>query len=402
MGAAGRNGANQGDGQGNAAAGAAFANKNQSSASGADGAAAGAAHSNRNQPNASGADGAAAGAAYSNKNQPNASGAEGAAAGATAANRNQPNASGAQGAAAGAAAANRNQPNATGAQGAAAGAAYENRNQPNASGAEGAAAGAAYANRNQPQMSGAQGAAAGAAYANQNQPQMSGVEGAAAYAGVRDSYDHPDAYSQNWYGNHPAAWSAPNWSSGNAWNASSYDAVASHIGATSTPPVNYGYGDNVNYADGNVNVNGQSVGTAAAYSQQAADLAANGYNAPTADSDNWLPLGVFGLVRNEAQHPQLTLQLAVNNQGVLRGNYHDTVTDTTLPIHGKVQQETQRAAWTVGENDNFIMEAGVQNLTQGEAPTLIHKNGETVRWWLVRLPNPNQGGNLGTDPNAGN
>jgi hypothetical protein len=37
------------------------------------------------------------------------------------------------------------------------------------------------------------------------------------------------------------------------------------------------------------------------------------------------------------------------------------------------------------------MEAGLNNLAQGEAPALIHKNGTTRKWLLVRLSQASQG-----------
>lgn len=275
---------------------------------------------------------------------------------------------------------------ASGAEGAAAGAAAANRKNPAATGAEGVAAGAAAANRNQPAASGAQGAAIGAAAANRNQL-ANPVAASAGYAAVRNSFDHPGLYNQNWYAAHPAAWTAPNWTGNTAWTATSMAGVAAFCGYTNRP-VSYGYGSNVTYQNGNVMIDGQNVGTGEVYSQQAAELAMVGQNAQPSDADEWLPLGVFALVRNEDQHPQLTLQFAVNKQGILRGNYTETVTDHTLEIHGAVDKQTQRAAWTVDNNPNFYMEAGLVNLTNGEATTLIHKQGRTEKWLLVQLPQP--------------
>jgi len=372
---------------------AASKNNNAGQASGAQGAAAGSAAAKRNSPTASGAQGAAAGAGAANRNSPAASGAQGAAAGAAAANRNPPQATGAQGAAAGAAAANRNSPAATGAQGAAAGAAAANRNSPQYSGAQGAAAGAAAANRNQPQFSGAQGAAVGAAAANLNSPALSGAAGAVTgYGAVRNSFDQPNMYSGQWYGAHPGVWAPTGWAAGAAWAPTSWGTVAGLYGYGNNAPVNYDYGGSVNYQNGNVVVNGQSVGTAAEFSQQAADLASSGVQADTSATEQWLPLGVFAMVRNENQHPQLIVQMAINEQGILRGNYTDEVTEHTLPIHGAVDKTTQRAAWTVGDNKQTVMEAGLSNLTQNEAPALIHKNGKTDHWILVRLEQPKQDG----------
>ena len=309
-------------------------------------------------------------------------------------NSNQSEGSGGAGAAAGNAAANRKTPQASGAQGAAAGAAAANRKTPQVSGAQGAAAGAAAASRNSPQVSGAQGAAVGAAAANRNAPAVSGAGGAAAgYAVVRNSFNNPSMYGQRWYVDHPGVWASPGWAIGAAWVPSPWSAIAGHCGYGNITPTSYNYGVNVNAQNGNVFVDGQNVGTTEEFSQQAAKLAETGADAETSDSEQWLPLGVFAMVRNEQQHPQLVVQLAINQQGILRGNYTDEVTDHTLPIHGAVDKQNQRAAWTVGGNKQTVMEAGLSDLTDGEAPALIHKNGKTDHWLLVRLEQPKQDGN---------
>ena len=304
------------------------------------------------------------------------------------AGRNRQGNNGAE-AAAGAAAKNRNNPQVTGKQGAAAGAAAANRNNPQYSGAQGAAAGAAAANRNNPQYSGAQGAAAGAAAANRNNPQFSGADA------VRSSFNNPGLYNHDWYGAHPGVWAPRGWAAGAVWAPTTWGAVAGYAGMNATA-MPYNYGNNVAYSNGNVMVNGQSAGSAAEYSQQAADLAESGAAADVANDDQWLPLGVFAMVRNEQQHPQLILQLAINKQGILRGNYTDEVTEHTQPIQGAVDPKTQRAAWTVGDNKSSVMEAGLANLAEGEAPALVHKNGKTDHWLLVRLDQPE-----GTQAGAG-
>lgn len=271
---------------------------------------------------------------------------------------------------------------------AAEGAAAANRNQPNASGKEGAVAGAAAVNRNQPNVTGAQGAAAGAAVANRNQPAVSGAAGAAAgYAAVRNSFDRPDMYSATWHATHTDAWTATNWSAGSAWTPAAWGAIATHCNYANKP-VSFDYGNNVTCLNGNVLIDGQSAGTAEEFSQQASDLAAAGTAATVSADDKWLPVGVFAMVKNDQQHPQLILQIAVNPNGVVRGNYTDEVSDRSYPIHGGVDPKTQRIAWTVGGNTTNVMEAGLGNLTQGEAPALLHKNGKTERWILVRLAQP--------------
>ena len=67
------------------------------------------------------------------------------------------------------------------------------------------------------------------------------------------------------------------------------------------------------------------------------------------------------MVRNKHQHPQLIVQLAINQKVILRGNYTDEISDTTLPIPGAVDKETQRAACTVGGNKQTVMEAALND-----------------------------------------
>src|SRR6185436_644092 len=130
------------------------------------------------------------------------------------------------------------------------------------------------------------------------------------------------------------AWAPTGWNGNAAWIAPTWTSVAAQIGSDpNATPITYNYGSNVTCIDNKVVVDGQPVGTAEEFSQQADELAEHGMNANTSADDKWMPLGIFALVRNEQQHPQLIMQLAVNQQGVLRGNYTDEVTDSTLPVH---------------------------------------------------------------------
>ncbi len=215
---------------------------------------------------------------------------------------------------------------------------------------------------------------------------------APSYAMVRGNFNHPEVYGQGWYGSHPNAWSAKGWAAGTAWTPATWAVIAGANRYNSAMTVSYNYGNNVTCIDNNVVVDGQAVGTAEEFGQEAADLAELGAAANLSDTDQWMPLGVFAMVRNEQQHPSLIMQLAVNQNGVLRGNYTDEVTDSSQPIQGAVDPHTQRAAWTVGDNKFCVMEAGLSNLTQNELPALIHKNGTTQRWLLVRLAQPDSGG----------
>jgi hypothetical protein len=374
--------------QGAAAANA--VNKNQTpQVTGAQGAAAGAAVANRNAPPISGAAGAAAGAAAVNRNSPPVSGAEGAAVGAAVANNNQPQYSGAQGAAVGAALANsNNQSQYSGAQGAAAGAALANSNQPQYSGATGIVPGGAMTGGSQLQNGGAQAASAGPD-ANRNMPPAMGTASAVAgYEAVRNSFNASNVYRPQWWRDHPETWVPAGWIAGAAWHATPWQGIASFCGYGNAAPISYNYGVNVTAQNGYVFVDGQNVGSTGDYSLQAAQIAQAGAAAVVSPTDQWMPLGVFAMVRDEQQHPQLIVQLAIDKQGILRGNYIDELTESTLPIRGAVDSASKRAAWMVGNNKQTVMEAGLSDLTDPETPALVHKNGKTDHWILVRLDQP--------------
>lgn len=211
-----------------------------------------------------------------------------------------------------------------------------------------------------------------------------------AAAAVRTNYNHWGIYNRGWYTNHPGAWFAAGWGAGYLWNAATWNSVGTWMNYYPDQPMYYDYGSNVVYQDNSVYVNGQDVGSAEEYYNQASQLASAGTqaDAPT-DGDQWLPLGVFALTRTGETKSDVTIQLAVDKAGVLRGNYTDTVSGQTQVIHGSVDKQTQKVAFTVGDNSQNVIETGLYNLTKDEAPVLIHLGSDkTEQWLLVRLQQP--------------
>lgn len=158
----------------------------------------------------------------------------------------------------------------------------------------------------------------------------------------------------------------------------------------------YDYGGDIYYEEGNVYVDEEQVATEAEYAQQATDLAAAGATAideavqqNTAEQIEWLTLGVYALVSSEQTDPTMFLQLAVSKEGVIGGSYFNAATNQTLPVQGSVDPETQRAAWTLGDNHLTVLETGIYNLTEDETPVLIHFGQDnTQTWTLVRTEDP--------------
>ena len=92
------------------------------------------------------------------------------------------------------------------------------------------------------------------------------------------------------------------------------------------------------------------------------------------------------MIQGEQVNGNDLFQLAVNKAGVIRGNYYNALSDTTLPVYGSVDKKTQRAAWTVGDRKEPIFEAGIANLTRPETTMLVHFGKErTQQWNLVRI-----------------
>jgi hypothetical protein len=232
------------------------------------------------------------------------------------------------------------------------------------------------------------GSIAGAGYgalANATAAMPAGIA-AAQGAAVRNSFGNYGMYGQGWYAANRSAWAPAGWAAGAAWNAAAWPSVGAWYGwGGNVQPIPYNYGTNVTYQGDQVYVDSQPVASTGEYYQQVSNLA---QTAPPPDnsSADWMPLGVFALVKAQQEDPHYILQLAVNKSGAVAGNYSDLIGGTTLPIQGAVDQKSQRLAWIVGNNKNTVGEAGLYNLTQDEAPALLHiGKDKTQQWLLVRL-----------------
>ena len=82
----------------------------------------------------------------------------------------------------------------------------------------------------------------------------------------------------------------------------------------------------------------------------------------------------------------------MNNEGVICGNDDDAVSDNTLQVYGSMDRDSQRAAWSIGEKQDIVYEAGLNNLTQDQTTVLVHFGKErTEQMVLVRLEEPKEG-----------
>lgn len=179
------------------------------------------------------------------------------------------------------------------------------------------------------------------------------------------------------------------------WRPVTYASFGTFMGAAwvSAQPRYYAYGSggNVYYENNVVYVDGQAAGTPEEYAAQSTALVAS---APAEVTDTeWLPLGTFALTREGVNDSQAMLELAVNKQGVLAGTYYNETTQVSRSLKGMLDQASQRAAigFADGKNADVVLETGIQNLTQDEAPALLHqgkdRSGPVL---LVRLQAPEE------------
>jgi len=189
----------------------------------------------------------------------------------------------------------------------------------------------------------------------------------------------------NWWGYSPWQGSQPYgyWYGNPGWNSFSSNYGQPYY-------YDYGPGGNVVYQGNQVLVNDQPVATATDYAQSAADLATVTQDQMQADHD-WVPLGTFSVATSiEDKNPVRVAQLAYDNkQGLISGTIFNSKSNNLYTLQGKVDKETQRTAFTIGNDPNTVFETGLYNLTQNATPVLLHQGAATTQTWLfARLPEP--------------
>ncbi len=155
----------------------------------------------------------------------------------------------------------------------------------------------------------------------------------------------------------------------------------------------YGSGGTVYYEGDTVYVEGQQPVSSEQYYQQVTEIATSVPEMTDAQAEQveWMPLGVFALTQEGADDTNLLLQLAVTKEGFIAGTLYNETTETSRPVEGTVDKETQRAAWSPvdGKNADVVMETGLYNLTEDETTAFVHFGKEKTQMWvMVRLDEP--------------
>jgi hypothetical protein len=186
--------------------------------------------------------------------------------------------------------------------------------------------------------------------------------------------------SYYWWGGYPYSywWGYPSWGGLQSWFP--------YYGWNTPYYYGYGPGGNIVYSNGTVYMNDVPIASAADYAASAAALAAVPTPANPDTPTDWLPLGTFALSESEAdKDPSRVIQLAVDKEGIISGTMHNKTTGQTFPVQGRVDKETQRVAFTIGDSKDVVFETGIYNLTQQQTPLLVHGDGREETYLLLRL-----------------
>jgi hypothetical protein len=213
--------------------------------------------------------------------------------------------------------------------------------------------------------------------------------GGRSWAAVNGAFTRWNAFTPGWIGRYPGAWWPGKWAVwGTAWALATWPYASAYCGCSGEPAY-YDYGGNVAYEEGQVYVDDQPVATAEEYYQQADQIAESGAE-PT--NEDWMPLGVFAIVADENQtQADKIVQLAVNRDGVIRGNFQDVMTEQVTPVVGAVDKTTQRVSLKLEGNDQLVVETGLYNLTNDEVPVLVHFGPDRQEGRLfIRLKQPEE------------
>jgi hypothetical protein len=163
-------------------------------------------------------------------------------------------------------------------------------------------------------------------------------------------------FTPAWYAAHPRAWQYTH-PHADAWAVATFGAAATWLG--------------VGAAGGTV------------YTSETTDAT------DSSEAGEFLPLGVFALAPKSERDASALVQLAVNKQGDLRGNYYDVLTGQDQTVAGTVDKATQRAKFQVSPGGKVAFETTLASLTRPTGwVTLRFQDGKTRQWMLARFDEP--------------
>jgi hypothetical protein len=179
----------------------------------------------------------------------------------------------------------------------------------------------------------------------------------------------PKPFSNQWYKNHPNAWHVHH---NDDWEVATAIGVIGWLGWQNARP----YNNNTVYIYDPVPVQ---------------TVIVNGQPTVQVDPINpadWMTLGSYTLMTGADDPGTRVLQLSVDKQGNIRGNYYDMITNGTNNVVGLIDKNTQQARWTLDTNRQLTFVATLDQLTQPQGVVNVKlPGGQVQQWQLVRMEN---------------
>jgi hypothetical protein len=186
-----------------------------------------------------------------------------------------------------------------------------------------------------------------------------------------------EPFSPAWYADHPNAWQSTH-PHADAWAAASIGTAAAWLGIAAGYPT---------YYTGETDSDDDAQDGDDTSSDDSSQLAARGA-AEVGSDTQFMPLGVYALGPANQNDATAVVQLSVSQNGILRGSYCDLVSDQGQTVYGAVDKQSQRVAWTVGDNGNVVFQTTLASLTGPSGPvSLLFAGGDTRQWTLARFEN---------------
>ena len=199
------------------------------------------------------------------------------------------------------------------------------------------------------------------------------------------------------------------------WRPVAWASIGFFFGQALAPqPVVYDPGTTVIYEGDTIYINGESAGSATDYRKEtialanppveeipipmppqeeelteAADPATEIADDPEKPEGDWLPVGVWALTQQEQGDATMFFQLSIDKNGIVGGAYKNVMTGDEQPIVGKLDFESQRVAWHIGDVTTTVYETGLSNFENDVASVFVHfGEAQTQTWLMVRMPSP--------------
>jgi hypothetical protein len=192
-------------------------------------------------------------------------------------------------------------------------------------------------------------------------------------------------FTPAWYSEHPDAWQYTH-PHADLWAVAGVAGLTTWLGYPATAATTTAATSTTVAA---ASATTAATGTEAAAAATATSTDGNASNAAALPSDlEWMPLGVYATGPKDAAQAHVYQQLAVSKQGELKGNYYDSITNTTQPVSGSIDRETRKASWKVGGKGGATFETTLDALMKTPSDVTMKSGSATHEWELVQVQKP--------------